>query len=149
MRQLLPGIVLLLFVAGCSRPSSREYFMLREDAEYGDSYSFILDMSDSSASYGLDFFTRLEKRSFGEFPEEDIMLDIRWFSPLDSILTDTLFLSLAHPSGSAYYTKDFIFPYKDPLELPGAGEWRLKARIVNDSQTIRGLGVIFRNNGTR
>ena len=136
--------VLALAAVCCSRPPSREYFVIREKAEYGDTYSFLLDFSDSSATYGLDFFTRLERHSFGDFPEDRIMLDIRWFSPLDSILVDTAYVDVTVPAGSAYYTRDFVSSYKDGMSLPVAGEWRLKARIVNDSETIRGLGIIVR-----
>ena len=66
--------LLALAVVSCVRPSSREFFVLRENAEYGDTYSFFLDLSDSSATYGIDFFTRLERESFKSFPGDDIIL---------------------------------------------------------------------------
>lgn len=142
--------LLALAVVSCVRPSSREFFVLRENAEYGDTYSFFLDLSDSSATYGIDFFTRLERESFNSFPGDDIILDLRWFSPSDSILTDTAFVRIGDNSGQSYYTKDLVSGYTDRLELPEAGEWRLKARIVNDAGAIRGLGLILkRDDGTR
>ena len=144
MRGRLWILVLAVALACCSRPPSREFFILRENAEYGDTYSFFLDLDDSTQTYSLDFFTRLERRSFGDFPEDRIMLDIRWFSPEDSILADTAYVDVAVPAGSAYYTRDFVSSYKDGMRLPVAGEWRLKARIVNDSETVRGLGIIVR-----
>lgn len=138
--------ILALAAVCCSKPPSREFFVLREDAEYGDTYPFLLDLSDSSSTYSLDFFTRLERPAFGDFPEDRIILDIRWFSPSDSILVDTAYVDVSRPVGSAYYTKDFISCYKDRLDLPGSGEWRLKAKVVNDSEVIRGLGVILKGN---
>jgi hypothetical protein len=139
-------LILLLAVAAaaCSRPSSREFFMPREKAEYGDTYSFILDLADSAATFSLDFFTRLERGSFEEFPTDDIALDLRWFSPSDSILIDTAYVSLSAPAGSAYYTKDYISPYSPGLDLPESGEWRLKAKVVNHPEAVRGVGVILR-----
>ena len=136
--------VLALAVTSCVRPSSREFFVVRENAEYGDTYSFLLDLSDSSATYGIDFFTRLERESFMSFPGEDIILDLRWFSPSDSIITDTAFVRVGDNIGQSYYTRDLVTGYSESLELPETGEWRLKARVVNDDDAIRGLGLILR-----
>ena len=123
---------------------------MRENAEYGDTYSFILDLGDSTAEYGLDFYTRLERGAFETFPSDDIVLDLRWFSPSDSILVDTALVSLTRPAGSAYYTKDLISPYSPALDLEEHGEWRLKAKVVNHPDAVRGMGVILRRlDGTR
>ena len=110
-------------MVSCARPSSYEPFVVREKAEYGDTYIFNLDLSDSTVSYGLDFYTRLERPAFGTFPADSI----------------------------SYYSRDFITDYKPVLNLPEHGMWRLKARVLNDSEAIRGLGVIFtrKENGTR
>ena len=144
MRGLSFLFLLTLLAVSCVRPSSREFFVLRENAEYGDTYSFFLDLSDSTATYGVDFFTRLEREGFKSFPEEDIILDLRWFSPSDSIITDTAFVRVGDPSGQTYFTRDIVTGYSGRLELPESGEWRLKARIVNDASAIRGLGLILK-----
>lgn len=152
MRNLLLALVLSLAVASCSRPSSYEPFVVREKAEYGDTYIFNLDLSDSTVSYGLDFYTRLERPAFGEFPADSISLDLRWISPSDSvILSDTTFIQVDAPVDSSYYSRDFVSGYKAALNLPEHGQWRLKAKVLNDSEAIRGLGVIFtrKENGTR
>lgn len=127
----------------CSRPSSREYFVMREDAEYGDTYSFNIDLTDSLLTYKLDFFTRLEMVPFQEMPHEDIVLDLRWFSSLGEILTDTLVVSLAGPAGDSYFSRDIITPYDNELIMGVPDEWRLNAKVVNDSEEIRGLGIIL------
>ena len=145
-------LVLMMAVASCARPSSYEPFVVREKAEYGDTYIFNLDLSDSTVSYGLEFYTRLERQAFGEFPSDSVSLALRWISPSDSvILSDTTFILVGHPVDSSYYSRDFITDYKPVLNLPEHGMWRLKARVLNDSEAIRGLGVIFtrKENGTR
>ena len=152
MRNGILVLLLALVVASCSRPVSYEPFVVREKAEYGDTYIFNLDLSDSTVSYGLDFYTRLERQAFGEFPSDSISLDLRWISPSDSvIISDTTSIRVAHPVDSSYYSKDFVAGYKEALSLPEHGIWRLKARVLNDSEAIRGLGVIFtrKENGTR
>lgn len=143
LRKLFIPLVLAAAFS-CSRPSSYEPFQNRENAEYGDTYSFMLDMSDEDVRYSLEFYTRVERRPFSEFPGDSIVLDLRMISPSDSILVDTTLIRFEHIVDSAYYTKDFISPYKDDFRLPESGEWRLKAKVVNDSPCLRGLGIIFR-----
>lgn len=144
MRNPFLALVLLMAVASCSRPSSYEPFIVREDAEYGDTYNFNLDLSDSTVNYALSFYTRLERPAFGDFPLDSVSLDLRWISPSDSvILSDTTFIKVGQAVDSSYYSKDYILDYKDVLNLPEKGVWRLKAKVLNDSEAIRGIGVIF------
>ena len=65
MRSLFLLIILMLSVFSCARPSSYEPFVVREKAEYGDTYNFELDLSDSTSRHGLSFYTRLERHAFG------------------------------------------------------------------------------------
>ena len=144
MRSLFPALVLLMAVASCSRPSSYEPFIVREKAEYGDTYNFNLDMSDSTVSYALAFYTRLERQAFQVFPSDSVSLDLRWISPSDSvILSDTTFIRVGEAVDSSYYSKDYVVGYSDALDLPERGVWRLKAKVLNDSEEIRGIGIIF------
>ena len=144
MKGRLLIIILASVLASCSRPSSYEPFVMKEKAEYGDTYPFVLDLSDTTVSYSLAFYTRLERAAFGEFPEEDIILDLRWFSPSDSIFADTTVIRVGVPLDSAYYSRDFVSNYRDPFSLPEKGEWRLKAKVVNDAHSLRGLGLILK-----
>lgn len=142
-------VLIFLFAAvafSCTRPPSSEPFVRRENAEYGDTYSFLLDMADSTVSYGLDFYARLERKAFATFPEDSIVLALRWIAPSDSNYVDTLVMSVRKDYGSAYFTKDVLCPFKDNLVLPEYGEWRLKARVLNDAGSVRGLGIIFKHN---
>ena len=74
------------------------------------------------------------------------MLALRWIAPSDSNYVDTLVVSLRQADGNAYYTKDIIYPFKERLDIPEHGQWRLKARVLNDAESVRGLGVIFKRN---
>ena len=146
----MKGRILIVVMAAlavcCSQPPSYEPFVIRENAEYGDTYSFMVDLSDPTVHYSLDFYTRLERAAFGEFPSDSIVLDLRWFSPSDSIYSDTTFVKIVRPVDSAYYSRDYISPYDDNLKMSEAGKWRLKAKVVNDSETLRGLGIILKRN---
>ena len=144
MKRFAVIVLLCALAAGCSRPPSYEPFVLKEKAEYGDTYSFILDLSDTTVTYSLDFFTRLERPAFGVFESDSIVLDLRWISPSDSILTDTTVIRMGLPVDASYYSRDFISGYSDDLSLPEAGRWRLKAKVVGNPGDVRGIGVIFK-----
>ena len=57
-------------------------------------------MADSAITYGLDFYTRLERKSFGTFPEDSLVLALRWIAPSDSNYVDTLVVSLRQAAES-------------------------------------------------
>ena len=144
MRDLFLAFVMLAAMVSCARPSFYEPFVLREKAEYGDTYIFSLDLSDSTATYGLDFYTRLQRPAFGTFPLDSISLDLRWISPSDSvILSDTTFIRVAQPVDSSYYSRDFMAGYKRVLTLPEHGIWRFRGKGLEDSGAVRGMGGIF------
>ena len=144
MKGRLLIIVLAAIAASCAPPPSYEPFVMREKAQYGDTYPFALDLSDTMASYSLGFYTRLERQSFGVFPSDSLVLDLRWFSPSDSIITDTTFIRISLPVNTSYYSWDFVTEYRDRFVPSEGGTWRLNAKVVNDSPSIRGLGIILK-----
>jgi hypothetical protein len=60
------AIIFLVLVAafGCTCPPSIEPFIIREKAEYGDTYSFNLDLVDSTVECSLAFYTRTDPSGF-------------------------------------------------------------------------------------
>lgn len=141
-----PVLIFLLAVAAlsCSRPSSQEPFVTREKAEYGDTYNFTLPMDDSTRSYSLAFYTRLERKPLVPFSTDSVILEVRFVSPSDSVVQDKVVMRFGHPSDSSYYSRDFVFRYKDRLEVGEYGDWRLKVRVPGNPEELRGMGIIFR-----
>lgn len=134
---------ILALLSCCTRPSSVEPFIIRENSEYGDTYSFDLDLSDSTRSCSLALYTRIERKPFGRYPADSLDLGIRWISPSDSSFLDHLVLSLAEPVDSSYATRDYIFSYKDLVEVSEYGRWRLRIQVRNNPEILRGLGMII------
>ena len=52
-------------------------------------------------------------------------------------------MSLAGAAGDNYFSRDIITPYDNELIMGVPDEWRLNAKVVNDSEEIRGLGIIL------
>ncbi|MCQ2161662.1 MAG: hypothetical protein MJY86_00125 [Bacteroidales bacterium] len=136
-------VVALALLSGCARPSSIEPFIPREKSEYGDTYSFNLDLADSTVSYSLGLYTRIERSPFQEYPMDSLNLGIRWISPSDSSFLDNVILRLVDPIDSAYASKDYMFSYKDTIDVAEHGEWRVRIQVRNNPESVRGLGIIF------
>lgn len=151
MRRCLIIFICLTAVVSCSRPLSYEPFVLREKAEYGDTYSYDLNLSDSTASYSLSFYTRIERRAFNPFETDSLGLDLRWISPSGSVYSETAVLSALAPSDSSYFDKDCIWNFRNRLIVPEYGNWRLRVQVLNNPEELRGLGIIFKEkkDGTR
>lgn len=144
MRKLVLAAVLSATVFSCAEPVSREQFVLKEDAQSRSRYSFALDFSDSAASYGISFYTRIERGAFKPFRSDSVRLNVRWTSPSDSSWSEIAVIPLKAAADSAYFFKDYIAPFKGRFVPFEAGAWKLDAVVSGDYESLRGLGVVCR-----
>ena len=124
---LLLAILLIMAVA-CGRPASYEKFV-RADEAAGGVYEFCPEMSDTTASYDLSFYTAPLS--------EPLHLEIIW----NSQHRETVWF----PAGKhrALY-RSGIRAGSDTLEM------QLRVRPLNAPGDFRGLGIIMhQNDGTR
>lgn len=141
MRRASVIFLLALAVLSCSRPLSRETFVLKDWAGVGNMYAFDLDLSDSTVAYSLSFYTRMDRKAFEAFRTEAIPLNIRWISPSDSSCSEKAFLSV-EGQDSAYFFKDIISPFKQGFRPFEPGVWRLRVQVPRNCAVLRGLGMI-------
>ena len=123
----LPAFLLLLAVA-CGRPASYEKFV-RADEAAGGVYEFYPEMSDTTASYDLSFYTAPLS--------EPLHLEIIW----NSQHQETVWF----PAGKhrALYRSGIRAGSDTP-------EMQLRVRPLNAPGDFRGLGIIMhQNDGTR
>ena len=142
MRRYSLIFFLLAAAVSCSRPSSVETFIQKENAEYGDTYSYTLDLKDSTCAYGLTFYTRLERRPFKEYKTDSLRMRLTWIHPTHRALTETLVMPLSVPVDSTFRYKDFVCRYKGGIRVPEYGTWHLVVHVLNSSDELRGLGII-------
>ena len=97
LRIILP-VTLLLLAAGC-RPASYEQFIRADQAQDGE-YVFALDLSDSTATYDLSFYTRVDPALMAAAtPSAELALQVCWYSPAgEATASDPVRGSAAHPS---------------------------------------------------
>ena len=150
-RASLFPLLILLASLSCTRPPSDEMYVSRERAEYGDTYPFELDLSDSLQRNDLSFFLRLERKPFDVFPDDTLTLFLRWIAPSSEVVQDTVAVDLRACADSSYSFRDFVFPFREDFRPAEYGTWCLKVRIPAQPEQLSGLGLIFKRekDGTR
>ena len=127
------AILLLLLVFSCHRPASTEQFLRGTGP-----YAFAVDMSDSTAAYSFDLYTRIDAR---EYPAQ-LQLDMAWKAPNDSVFKETVFLPVN--AGSGFFTHDAYAPYRADVVPARFGAWTLTVTVPNPPEGLRGMGLVTR-----
>ena len=127
--------LLLVLLASCREPLSTEQFV-----RGAGPYVFTVDMSDTTAAYDFDLFTRLE----GTHTEivslqPSALLRAEWRSPSDSVLVEKVYLPL-QGERSTYYTKDIYEPYRADVRPVEPGVWTLTIRPKTGRRCCRFAG---------
>ncbi|MBO4585539.1 MAG: hypothetical protein J5675_02950 [Bacteroidales bacterium] len=137
MKRLLSIIAVVLAAVSCREPMSVEEFIAGEGP-----YRFSVDMTDSSAVYDFDFYTRVDARH-SECPPE-VLLMVRWLSPVDSVMQENVYLPIH--SGQVFQ------PYRADMVPSVYGVWKLEVSCPYAALVpgFRGLGLITKKrHGTR
>lgn len=119
---------MVLLLAACEEPSSVETFIPGDGP-----YEFTLDMTDTTAVYNLDLYTRVDVSAMQEIPA-DMPLLIQWESPSDSLLREKVYLPL---SAEVYE------PYRGGVSPVEAGVWTLTVYAPSAPEGLRGMGLVL------
>ena len=141
MRRIVPWLFLLLAIA-CREPLSTEEFI-----PGGGPYVFTVDMSDSTAAYDFDLYTRLDGDPEDLYAVKGTLLRAEWRSPSDSICIEKVYLPLDGTRRS-YFSRQVYVPYRADMKPLQPGLWTLTVRQEDRMQMVplRGLGRVVRKN---
>ena len=143
MKAASPVLFALLMLAGC-RPASYEQFV-RADQASGGEYVFNLDLSDSTASYDISLYTRVDSGIMkAEDPSHSLGLEIRWRAA-SGLQADSTFLceTVYVPYGGRAGSNSL---YRSGVRPNPAGEWRVLVRPLDAPAGLRGIGIICKRN---
>lgn len=136
MRALIPFISCLL-LAACARPAQTENFIRSDRAEDGV-YSFLVDMTDSLATYDFWFYSRLAAGR-----KSNLELRVSWTAPSGRSLYETVYMGALDSRGERELYRSGIVPAE-------YGDWRVNVRPIDPGKDFLGLGLIYkRNDGAR
>ncbi len=124
-------ILVAVMALACQRPSSTEEF-IRGDGPY----IFAVDMSDSTARYDFDLYTRIDAQKF----PADVRLDITWKSPSDSLFRETVYLPVS--GNSTRFSHDAYAPYRAGVVPAQWGKWTLEINVPIMPEGLCGMGLV-------
>lgn len=124
---LLALVALLL--AACGEPLSREKFIRSNGS---GEYFFPVQMSDSTASYDISFYTKIDKVVMRPDTLASFPMQLVWRSPSRRYFSETVYYP-AH-SLRVCYRRDLV-----PSE---PGDWTLSVTISPEPAGLRGLGLV-------
>ena len=133
LRIILP-VTLLLLAAGC-RPASYEQFIRADQAQDGE-YVFALDLSDSTATYDLSLYTRVDPTLMAAAtPSAELALQVCWMNPGGEAMSEIVYLPFGAEAGS-------VKLYRSGVKPAPAGEWHLSVTPIAPPEGLRGIGII-------
>ena len=126
-------LITLLLVLACNQPRSTESFIRGTGP-----YEFAVDMTDSTAAYNFDLFTRIDAT---EVPRQ-LQLDITWKNPQASSFTETVYLPVER--GSSFFSQESYAPYRADVAPLVPGLWTITVAVPNPPEGLCGVGLVVR-----
>ena len=142
MKQGVLFILLAFLAVACREPLSTEQFV-----SGGGPYVFTVDLSDTTAAYDFDLYTRLDGDPEDLIPLKGTLLRAEWRSPSDSLFVEKVYLPLTG-SRRSVFSRQVYEPYRADVRPAEPGQWTLTFRQEDRSQVVpfRGLGLVVKKN---
>ena len=132
MHRLLP-ILLLLVAVSCREPRSTESFIRGTGP-----YVFTADMTDSTAVYDFDLYTRIDA---DDCPAE-LALDITWKAADGPSFSETVYLPVG--AGTSPFSHDAYAPYRSGVVPSRWGVWTVTVTLPSAPEGLLGMGLVVR-----
>ena len=131
--------LILLLVTGCREPMSVERFVKGEGP-----YTFFVDLSDSTATYDFDFYTRVDAPLDSLRRMQALPLTVTWTSPSFRVFREEVYLPLE--GQTTFFSRQVRAPYRAGVRPSVWGQWTLAVRVTDAPEGLRGMGLIVRRN---
>ena len=138
MKRLLLICLLFVLAVSCREPMGVERFVPGSGP-----FVFVVDMSDTTASYDFDFYTRVDGDPQEIVSLREIPLRLQWASPSDSLYRETVWLPMQ--GRGTFFSRDVRAAYRADVRPYEAGIWTLTARLPDTLSVpgLRGLGLVM------
>ncbi|MBO6062493.1 MAG: hypothetical protein J6P62_00815 [Bacteroidales bacterium] len=135
MRKLLHILPFLLFFTSCREPMSVEKFVKGEGP-----YTFFVDMSDSTAAYDFDLYTRVDApldslRNLAALP-----LQVTWTSPSFHVFQEEVYLPME--GKTSLFSRQVRVPYRVGIQPREWGPWQVVVRVLDPPEGLCGMGLM-------
>ena len=135
------SIILLscLLLTGCREPKSVERFVPGEGP-----YTFFVEMTDTTASYDFDLYTRIDAPADSISRMAALPLTMVWTSPSFHVFKEEVFLPL--DGMGTFFSRQIRAPYRADVRPVEWGPWTLTVRVSDPPEGLRGMGLVVSRN---
>ena len=103
-------------------------------------YSFFVDMTDSTATYDFDLYTRVDAPLDSLRKLQALPLTVTWTSPSFHVFKEEVYLPMeGHLS---LFSKEVRAPYRAGVQPEEWGQWIVNVRVENPPEGLRGMGLV-------
>ena len=135
MHKLLHILPFLLLFTSCREPMSVEKFVKGEGP-----YTFFVDMSDSTASYDFDLYTRVDAPADSLRKLAALPLQVTWTSPTFHVFREEVYLPME--GKMSLYSKQVRVPYRAGVRPEEWGPWQVVVRVEDPPEGLCGMGLV-------
>jgi len=131
----LISVFLGLLLSGCREPMSVERFVEGEGP-----YTFFVDLSDTTATYDFDFYTRVDAPRDSLRNLRALPLTVSWSSPSFHVFREEVYMPME--GESTFYSRQIRVPYRAGVRPEEPGPWTLTVLVADPPEGLRGLGLV-------
>ena len=132
-------VLSLLLVTGCREPMSVERFVKVEGP-----YSFFVDLSDSTATYDFEFYTRVDAPLDSLRKLTALPLQVTWTSPSFHVFREEVYMPME--GRTTFFSREVRTPYRADVQPVEPGSWTLMVRAEDLPEGFCGLGLVVKRN---
>ena len=130
-------VLLLVLVSGCREPMSVERFVKGEGP-----FTFFVDMSDSTATYDFDFYTRVDAPLDSLRKLSALPLQVTWTSPTFHVFREDVYMPME--GRTSFFSREVRAPYRADVRPEEPGPWTLSVRVEDAPDGFCGLGLVVK-----
>lgn len=128
-------VLLIVIITGCKEPMSVERFVKGEGP-----YTFLVDMSDSTASYDFDLYTRVDAPLDTLRKMTALPLQVTWTSPSFHVFREDVYLPME--GRTSLFSRQVRAPYRAGVRPSEWGQWQVVVRVPDAPEGLCGMGLV-------
>ena len=107
-------------------------------------YTFFVDMSDSTASYDFDLYTRVDAPADSLRKLTALPLQVTWTSPTFHVFREEVYLPME--GKMSLFSKQVRAPYRAGVRPEEWGPWQVVVRVLDPPEGLCGMGLVVSRN---
>ena len=135
MHRPLYILLALFLITSCREPMSVEKFVKGEGP-----YTFFVEMSDSTASYDFDLYTRVDAPLDSLRKMAALPLQVTWTSPSFHVFREDVYLPME--GKTSLFSRQVRAPYRAGVRPEEWGQWQVVVRVPDAPEGLCGMGLV-------